>query len=311
MAWIAQGFEGVHHAVPPNDLQEFEDTKKSALAERIMSDHGLAVIGPETLEAWRDDSARSLFVFDVRQATHVAGTDIQNVPGGQLFMHYDTHVGVRHARVVLIDDAHLLRAATTGFWLTQLNDAEIFILRGNAAARPQAFAPTAEDESSIPPDQLAAEMRRRPVAVVDVGPSLEFEQRHIAGAYFMVASGLPSLHALWRLGDPIVFVSPDGQAARLASRDMARLGRPARWLGGGTQAWAAQGYPVEQQQDPARLLTPFLDDWGSPMRFRPEQRAECFPRFLEWERGVAGRTVADPTMRFAFARQARRPPGLP
>lgn len=256
-------------------------------------------------------SARSLFVFDIRRTAQIVGSDVQLVPDGQLVMHYDTYVGVRRARVVLLDDAHLLRAATTSFWLNQLNDAEVFILRGSPVAALQTSEPTVCDESSISPNELAAEMDRRPVAVIDVGSSFEFERCHVEGAYFMVGSSLPSLEALWQLSDPIVFTSPDGQAARLASRDMARLGRPGRWLGGGTQAWAAEKYPVEQNWDPVQLLTTFLDDWGSPMWCRREQRGERYRQFLEWERGVAGRTLVDPTMRFVFARLARQPSGLP
>ncbi|HVR48282.1 MAG TPA: rhodanese-like domain-containing protein, partial [Pseudorhodoferax sp.] len=129
----------------------------------------------------------------------------------------------------------------------------------------------------------------------------EFEKRHIPGAHYMLRSALPQLPMLAQLRAPVVFVSSDGRAARLAARDMeAVLETPARWLRGGTDAWASAGQPLASAWTADQQLTPFWDDWGSVMRLRPEQRAAVYPRYLEWERGVAARAAVDATVRFRF-----------
>ena len=64
-------------------------------------------IDRRTLEAWRGDATRTLYVFDVRdpaeyQAGHVAGAI--SAPGGQLVQATDQYVGTLGARIVLVDD---------------------------------------------------------------------------------------------------------------------------------------------------------------------------------------------------------------
>ena len=65
-----------------------------------------------TLEAWRNDTERTLYLFDVRdpaeyEAGHVAGAI--SAPGGQLVQATDQYVGTLGARIVLVDDAEVAR----------------------------------------------------------------------------------------------------------------------------------------------------------------------------------------------------------
>lgn len=198
MAWFVEGL-GVAQAaasapVPP----EHSDARKAAVAARIIGRHRLPVITPAMLDAWRDDGTRSLYVFDVRQqGAGRAGDGIRHVPGAQLLMHFDQHVPVRGARIVLVDDGHLLAAAAAAFWLAQLGEADVHILEGQ----------------------------------------------------------------------------PGTDAARAGD--------------------AAPDPPPPADTAPAGV-------WGPVMRMQPAQRAELYPRFLDWERHVAARTAGDPTLRFRF-----------
>lgn len=317
MSWYVHGFDTAHGAAPAPPLAEQGPDALRAQADSIIAAHGLSVITPAQLDAFRRDGTRTLYVFDVRLPTGQAGpaghdsSDIQCVPGGQLLMHYDTHVGTRHARLVLVDDEALLRAAVCAFWLSQLADGEVHILRGQPTPFPAAAPPPAEDDGrGMAVEELRAHLDAGRATVVDVGPSVEFEKRHIPGAHYMLRSALPQLPVLAQLRAPVVFVSSDGRAAQLAARDMEELLQtPARWLRGGTEAWARAGQPVASAWTAAQQLTPFWDDWGSVMRLRPEQRAEVYPRYLEWERGVAARAAADATVQFRFRALQDEKPG--
>ncbi|HVR51400.1 MAG TPA: rhodanese-like domain-containing protein, partial [Pseudorhodoferax sp.] len=182
MSWFVHGFDTAQGATPAPPLAEQDPDALRAQAARIIDAHGLSVITPAQLDAFRRDEARTLYVFDVRLPAGQAGpvgrdsSDIQCVPGGQLLMHYDTHVGTRHARIVLVDDDALLRSAVCAFWLSQLGDGEVHILRGQPAPCPAAAqAPAEDDGRGMTVEELRAHLDAGQATVVDVAPSVEFE----------------------------------------------------------------------------------------------------------------------------------------
>ena len=304
MSWFMHGYETTQGAVPVDDLPARTDAELAQHADRIIAEWRLASVTPSELARWREDLTRSLYVFDVRGATGKARDDasVLRVPSGQLLMHYDSHVAVRGARVVLIDDAHRLRAAVTAFWLAQLGDAEVYILHGQAgASEPSSELPTRDDSRCVGVDELATLVAMGKGSIVDVSPSDAFEKGHLPTSYFMIASALPALARLRTLATPVVFVSTEGEAARLAARDAQthNIGQ-AHWLRGGITAWRQAGHALRTEWSQEQLLTPFLDDWGAIMRLRPEQRQEAYPRFLAWERSLGARVATDNTVKFRF-----------
>ena len=60
------------------------------------------------------------------EQSHVAGS--RHAPGGQLVQASDEYVGVRNARVVLIDPERV-RAVMTASWLNQMGWNEVYVLR--------------------------------------------------------------------------------------------------------------------------------------------------------------------------------------
>jgi rhodanese-related sulfurtransferase len=304
MSWYLHGYETTHGAVPANDLPALTDAELAQQADSIMAEWRLASITPSILAQWREDASRTLYLFDVRGLTEDAHSNasVHRVPGGQLLMHYDTHVFVRNARVVLVDDAHRLRAAVTAFWLAQLGDVEVYILKGEALGEePNLEQPAKDDSRRISVEELGALIATGSCSVVDVSPSVVFEKGHIPGAYFMIASALPALAHLRALPPPLVFVSSDGEAARLAARD-AQIEdiRQTHWLRGGTAAWCKAGNSLQTEWLLAQLLTPFMDDWGSVVRLRPDQRQKIYPTFLAWERSLGARIAIDDSVKFKF-----------
>src|SRR4029077_10048236 len=98
----------------------------------------VGVIGPVELAAFAGDTTRTLYVLDVRTpeefaAGHLAGS--VSAPGGQLVQATDTWVGVRGARIALIDDDGV-RARMAAAWLRQMGFSDVFVVEGGLAAAP-------------------------------------------------------------------------------------------------------------------------------------------------------------------------------
>src|SRR5262245_12023033 len=125
-----------------------------AAAADVAHRFDVARIDRATLERFRADQARTLYLFDVRDrdeyaAGHVAGAF--SAPGGQLMQATDTYIGTLGARVVLIDDAEV-RALMTASWLRQMGFAEVFVL---AEAGAETDAPATPLIGDPPPRELA------------------------------------------------------------------------------------------------------------------------------------------------------------
>ena len=74
--------------------------------------------------------ARTLYLLDVRtreefEQRHIAGS--RHAPGGQLVQATDEYVGVRNARIVLIDPARV-RSVMTASWLNQMGWSDVYVL---------------------------------------------------------------------------------------------------------------------------------------------------------------------------------------
>lgn len=83
---------------------------------------GVKRIGWAELETFRADTARTLYLYDVRQpreyeSGHLPG--FRNAQGGQLVQETDHNAPVRGARIVVTDPTGV-RAAMTASWLAQL-----------------------------------------------------------------------------------------------------------------------------------------------------------------------------------------------
>ena len=310
MAWGLQGAPTVQNAAPDDELPLESPEVLRGIADELLERFALPVADAAQLARWRADDTRTLYVFDVRPTADpaFAGTAVQQVPGGQLFMHFENLVGTRGARIVLIDDpAHRLRAAVTSFWLTQLNQAEVYVYEGEFSPEQAPSAPPAtvtDAPPSLDAEALAQLRRNGAVTVIDVGASLDYERGHLPGALYMLPASLGPLASHAVAGRTLVFTSPDGAAAARVARDAHQRwpgsGAVFTWLQGGTQGWRASGRPLSTAFVPAQLLTPFDDDWGSVMRVFGPRRDAAWADYLAWERALAERVLQDPSVRFRF-----------
>jgi len=275
-----------------------------AVAERF----GVETIDAAGLAEWRTQSdRRTLFVCDVRspeeyEAGHVG--DARSTPGGQLVQATDDYVGVRNARIVLVDDTEA-RAQMTASWLVRLGWREVRVLKGGMASLGESLA-SGTGAASPAMLQGAALLDSAAVAeslamgntiVLDLDGSLTYRAGHIPGAWWGVRSRLDTEHGRLPSAASIVLTSGDGAVARLAAPELAAL-RPAaqiRVLDGGTAAWRAAGQPLDKGF--ARPLSA-PDDVNYRAYDRDRDVAKAAQAYLDWETGLVAQVGRDRTVPF-------------
>jgi rhodanese-related sulfurtransferase len=290
MGWELAGFtcaRGETARYPEGRPADAEAAFARAEALRVKQKVGL--IDRATLDAWRRDTARTLYVLDVRDpAEYAAGhlPDARSAPGGQLVQATDAWIAVRNARVVLVDDDGV-RARMTAQWLAQMGHRDIHVLEGAAAEFtatgpwvPPGEVPRTE---TIPLREASAAWQAGRLAVVDLARSVEFRDGHVPGALWGVRTRLDALADRLPETGIVAVTSPDAnRLARLAVEEVAEL-TPARVgvLERGTAGWAAGGLPLEKD----RANPP--DEACIDVYLRPYDRnsgvEEAMQAYLSWE----------------------------
>ena len=271
-------------------------SRARAFAERT----GVRTIGPAELAAFAADPTRTLYVLDVRTpeefaAGHLSGS--VSAPGGQLVQATDTWVGVRGARIALIDDDGV-RARMAGAWLRQMGFADVFVVEGGlGAAAVPGRAPVAELAALVPTidaDTLAA---ANDALVVDLARSIEFREGHIPGARWGVRSRLDALREHLCMAKLVVLTSPDGVLARLAVAEAKALTRaPVRVLDGGTAAWVRAANKLERDRNnppDAACVDAYLRPYDRNSGVEDAMRA-----YLAWEIDLVHEIKRDGTVHF-------------
>lgn len=274
-------------------------------AARFAAERGVRVISRAEAEALLADAATPTFLLDVRDPKEFAAghwPGAANAPGGQLVQATDRWVGVRHARLILLDGgAHGLpdgvRARMAGGWLREAGGFPVFVVETDdpppLAAGPAApDAPEAPQIPAIPPAALAAAMAEGGTALVDVGRSIPFRAGHIPGAVWGIRGRLKAVAP--RLGGArrVVVTAPEPVLARFAAAELAVLtGLAAATLSGGTAAWAAAGLPLAaDRHDPpdGACVDVFLRPYD-----RNEGVAEAMRAYLDWELELMAQIARD------------------
>jgi rhodanese-related sulfurtransferase len=302
MGWRLAGFtcdSGQNRRAPQVSPQVLEWARTAAAA--VAQSRGVQRIDRATLDAWKKDATRTLYVFDVRDpaeytAGHVAGAI--SAPGGQLVQATDQYVGTLGARIVLVDDAEV-RAAMTGSWLRQMGWTDVYVLAeaGTQTERPEtvvldsgAAAGEAIDSASLN-DLLS----RDAATVVDLSSSRDYLAGHIPGAWFAIRTRLSrALEKIPRNGT-LVLTSEDGVLAQLAAAEAeAVTGKPVRVLAGGNAAWRAAGYGLSTE---LHMADEPLDMWRKPYERSGDTKA-AMNEYLAWEIDLLPRIKRDGSLKF-------------
>ncbi len=290
--WFLAGFElerGASRRYP----QEIGKAGLSGLRERVQKlaqTRGASFITPGQLTEWLADEARTTFIFDVRtpeefEADGIAGT--VHAPGGQLVQATDHWVGVRHARLVLLDSEGV-RAPVIAGWLRQLGH-EATMLEGGLAALTGVKLPSTRQAAISPglkrvtSDEVAALIKQDGVCLIDVRPAMSYRQSHIVQAVWSIRPHIAS--ATTDNTRPVVLVADDPGIAALAAHDLAAAGiEVAGLLDGGPEDWSAAGLTMIATPDEP----PDSDciDFSFFTHERNQGNAEAARQYLAWEVGL-------------------------
>jgi rhodanese-related sulfurtransferase len=293
MGWELAGF-GCERGASRVAAEPSSSGSAAALdsAEKVAQRFGVKFTDAARVNAWLRDENRTTYLLDVRtreeyEAGHLAGS--RHAPGGQLVQATDEYVGVRHARLVLIDPQRV-RAVMTASWLNQMGWQDVYVL-SNVLGFEMETGPR-KPQVRYNPWAITSQAGG---TVLDFSNSLRFHQRHIPGAWWAVRSRLKDAQP--KIGHPrvIVLTSEDGVLAHLAAPKVAALWPEAqvRVLDGGNAAWKG-----EWESGHERSTTERDDVWYKP--YDHEAGFEKHAReYLAWEVALLEQIKRDPTIRFA------------
>ena len=260
-------------------------------AARFAEAAGVGVIGPLDLDRLVEDPDRTLYVLDVRDPAEFARghrPGSRSAPGGQLVQATDQWIGVRGARIALIDDDGV-RARMTGAWLRLMGHRDVFAVEGGL----DELAPA----PSEPPPQDGIDTIPDGAVVVDLARSIDYRAGHIPGAVWGIRTRLDALRDRLAAARQIVVTSPDGSLAPAAVAEIAALTQaPVTVLRGGTAGWVARGGVLEASRtDPA-------DEDCVDFYLRPYDRnsgvEEAMHAYLSWEIDLVHEIERDGTVAF-------------
>jgi rhodanese-related sulfurtransferase len=307
MGWSLAGFlceNGKNRRAPSYSAKTLDWVRKAS--QSVAQNCGVKAIDRAAFETLRADTARTLYLFDVRdpaeyEAGHVAGAI--SAPGGQLVQATDQYVGTLNARIVLIDDAEV-RALMTASWLRQMGYAEVFVLAEAGVETGWPAAPMLEAErpgAAIDLESLRELFSRNAATIVDVSLSRDYLKDHIPGAWFAIRSRLASALEKIPLRGTLVLTSEDGIVAQLAVAEAeALVDIPVRVLAGGNAAWKVAGYELSAEP---LMADEAIDQWRKPYERGGDTKA-AMSEYLAWETDLLPRLARDGSLNFFSAAES-------
>ncbi len=237
----------------PEKIDESSLPALQASAQKLMQRFSIRTATRQQVETWLKETDRTTYLCDVRTPEEFAAGSVpgaRHAPGGQLIQATDQWVGVRNARIVLIDGGENVRAPVVASWLAQLG-CDACVLEGGVKSGLKgtpAVQPTLPALATIAAAELKKALDGGNCAVFDLGASMNFRKMHIPGSRW---STRIRLTADARNGkQPVVLVAEEAGLARAAAVDLIEAGiRNVRLLDGGLPVWTKAGYPTEASPD--------------------------------------------------------------
>jgi rhodanese-related sulfurtransferase len=292
--WLLAGLEVEHGACRryPDETKPGDMETLRRRARRIADASGARFVAPDEVQAWLTGGTRTTFLFDVRTDQEFAASGVVgfiHAPGGQLIQATDQWVGVKGARIVVLDREEV-RAPVVASWLRQLGH-EAFVIGGGTATAAahdwRRTAPAPADLMQLEPvsaGEAAQGLRLGAVRVLDLRAGMSYRAGHITGAAWMIRPRIAADAA--RPAQTIVLVADDPAVAALAAIDLAAAGeQDIRLLAGGFEAWRSAGLPVESTPD-----RPSDTDCIDFLFFTHDRQSnpDAARQYLAWETGLTG-----------------------
>lgn len=302
--WRLAGFalERGNTAAAYPALDEAAAAATRARADALLSRQGIARLDAAQVDAWRADDTRTTYLFDLRTPEETAADPAPAFTpalSGQLVQATDQWVGVRHARLVLLDDLGL-RGAIAAFWLRQLGY-EVAVagldddLRRLAPAAATAELPAVPEADAA---QALQALHEGAGCLLDLRASAAYRESHVTGARWGIRP------RLGRLGldpqAPVYLLGDDPAVAALAARELRSLGHGEVFaVAGGQAALAAAGAELERNAElPGREEA---IDFLFFVHDRHDGNLESSRRYLAWEQGLIAQLDAEERASFALS----------
>ncbi|MDF7660862.1 rhodanese-like domain-containing protein [Erwiniaceae bacterium L1_54_6] len=257
------------------------NTEREHAACKLAEKAGASWVSPEQVKSWQSQQD-SVYLLDVRTETEFLAATLpgaQHAPGGQLQQATDQYVGVRNARLVLLDTENV-RAPVTAYWLRQMGH-QAYILQGGIEAglreniRSDLSQPLAPVLPHISVSQLRAWQTSRSILIWDIRSSQDYRNGHIPGSVWV-----NRCHIIDADVSDVVIVSDDPQQAGWLVPD----GQPLGWLVGGVAAWLDAGGEVDvtpgSPTDAERI------DYLFFTHDRHQGNKAAARQYLAWEQGL-------------------------
>ena len=237
----------------PDRVDESTLPVLKASAQKLIERFAIRAATVAQVESWLKEPGRTTYLCDVRTPEEFTAGSIPgalHAPGGQLIQATDQWVGVRNARIVLIDGGENVRAPVVASWLKQLGY-DAWVLEGGVRSGLKGPAPAVVALPAIAAlsvGDLKPALEAGTCVVFDLGASVTFRKSHIPGSRW---STRVRLVADAREGKkPVVLVSEEHRVAQLAAIELLDAGiRDVKRLDGGLAAWTQAGYATEATPD--------------------------------------------------------------
>lgn len=210
---------------------------------------GVSWVSAEQVRWWQQQQY-SVYLLDVcteKEFNASALPGVQHAPGGQLQQATDQYIGVRNARLVLIDSENV-RAPVTAYWLRQMGY-QAYVLNGGINTARQVTPPgqnprPAPELDVISAVQLYHRLQTSPLPQLwDIRSSQAYKLGHIPGSRWVSRA-----HIIASNAQDVVFISDDPQQAAWYSLELPSDSR-ITLLAGGIAEWLAEGGKVESSPD--------------------------------------------------------------
>lgn len=266
----------------------------------------ISTIDAAQVNAWLAQPDRTTFLCDVRTPEEHAKdrlpSIIQHTPGGQLIQATDEYVGVRKARLVLLDFDGI-RAPVIASWLKQLGW-EVYLLKNPDTRQIQAadrdsYRPDLQHARQLTADQLSGFFSEYHDAhIIDSRPSMQFRKLRLKNAAWAIRPTLLSAVPEDRSA-PILLVGEKQHKVQLLAQDLEREGYTnLHFVLMDDNSLANSGLPLSDGEN----LLP--DDQCIDFLFfvhdRHHGNKEAARKYLEWETNLISQIDDQERQTFSF-----------